>query len=111
MDNFVHVLEYNMTARHVPNYMNFTPRWFFDGTYADIIEWDGTRHTVKVEKAGPKDVAIIYCDGLVHLVSRNSFFHDLKARVHHFSHVLLHSNGSSSRHDAAYWHAKGCSCD
>jgi hypothetical protein len=99
-----------MTARHVPDYNLFLPRWFFDGVTADIREWDGTMHTVTVEMAGPRDMAIVYCDGLVHLVSRNNFFHDLRARVHHFSHTLLHSNGQSSRHRAAFWHAPGCEC-
>ena len=95
----------------VPDYTHFTPRWFFDGVWADVVEWDGTRHTVKTEKAGPNHIAVIYCDGEIHVVSRNYFFHSMKARVHHFSHTLLHSNGSSSRHRAAFWHTSGCDCN
>ena len=60
----------------------------------DVIEWDGTVHSVT--SIGDQVVAVRYCDGVVHEVTRNYFDRVMKAKA------VLRTD--------PFHHVEGCKC-
>lgn len=95
----------------------YVPRFLFTGAHVDLIEWDGTSYTVTVELTSSreeelfqKEVTIIYCDGVRHIVALEYLLEKLKAYTHSFSWYQHFSAGGGQTHNIPYNHVRGCSC-
>lgn len=75
------------------------------GAVVDIAEWDGSRHTVRVVRAGGTCRSIEYCDGVVHDVEQDHLLGELQARGHRF---MFAQRGTV--HELPYFHTSGCTC-